>query len=384
MNTQKNKILLGSWVSGALLVAGTSIGGGMLGLPVATSPGGFFPALLWLFLSWGFMTSTGLILVDLCCENKNGANLVSLAQARLGIGGKVVAWCFSLFLFSTLIVAYLVALTQLVARVLGLLEYTSFILPTITCLTSIFIWPRLKLLFKINNLLMMILLGLYCIFILLGLPYVQSSYLLRASWQNSYWALPILFTSFGFQGTVPSLCKMLHYDRRSLKRAVVAGTIATFGIYLLWQLVLLGSLPYEGGLDIALQQGQDAVAPLMQLLDANILSLVGQLFAFTAITTSLLGVARGLFDFLADGLRVNSDQVSTAFGLLVLIFVPTTLIAFYNPAIFLQALGVAGGIGCAILLGLLPLCMSQIPKKVSLPLYLFVLFEIFLELKILL
>lgn len=374
------------WLSGALLVAGTSIGGGMLGLPVATSPGGFFPALLWLFLSWWFMTSTGVVLVELCCNNKDGAkegaNLVTLAEARLGRIGKVVAWSFSLFLFTTLIVAYLVALSQMVERALGIGDALPFgALPFITLLASAILWPKFKLLFKINNLMMLALLSSYFLFIVVGLPYIQGKLLLRASWVESYWALPILFTSFGFQGTVPSLCKMLHYDHKVLKKSVIIGTTLTFTIYLLWQLVLLGSVPYEGGLELALQQGQDAVAPLVNLLNAPMLSLFGQIFAFTAVTTSLLGVARGLLDFLADGLGKNSDKPADALQLLLLIFLPTSIIALYNPTIFLQALGVAGGLGCAVLLGLLPLLMSPKVGIMRVLLYTFVIFEILLELK---
>jgi tyrosine-specific transport protein len=42
----------------ALLVAGTCVGGGMLALPVETGVIGFFPSLLIMVISWGFMTMT--------------------------------------------------------------------------------------------------------------------------------------------------------------------------------------------------------------------------------------------------------------------------------------------------------------------------------------
>nr|WP_237753546.1 aromatic amino acid transport family protein [Candidatus Protochlamydia amoebophila] len=45
----------GSILNGSLLVAGTSIGGGMLALPVLTSLAGFFPLLLFIYyvgFSW--------------------------------------------------------------------------------------------------------------------------------------------------------------------------------------------------------------------------------------------------------------------------------------------------------------------------------------------
>ena len=44
------KIMDAKWLGGVLLVAGTSIGGGMLALPVAAAPAGFLtPALFFIF-----------------------------------------------------------------------------------------------------------------------------------------------------------------------------------------------------------------------------------------------------------------------------------------------------------------------------------------------
>jgi tyrosine-specific transport protein len=48
----------GHLVGGTLLVAGTSIGVGMLALPVATAAGGFLPSLMIYFLCWFFMLCT--------------------------------------------------------------------------------------------------------------------------------------------------------------------------------------------------------------------------------------------------------------------------------------------------------------------------------------
>src|SRR5690348_7302081 len=92
--------------SGALLVAGTSIGAGMLALPVVTALGGFFPSLFVYVLCWLFMTCTGLLMLEICLLMPPGANLVSMAQKYLGRFGEVLAWVLYLFLFYCLSVAY--------------------------------------------------------------------------------------------------------------------------------------------------------------------------------------------------------------------------------------------------------------------------------------
>ncbi|HKZ00308.1 MAG TPA: aromatic amino acid transport family protein, partial [Rhabdochlamydiaceae bacterium] len=54
----------GHLLGGILLVAGTSIGVGMLALPVATAAGGFVPSLLIYLICWIFMMCTGLLILE--------------------------------------------------------------------------------------------------------------------------------------------------------------------------------------------------------------------------------------------------------------------------------------------------------------------------------
>jgi tyrosine-specific transport protein len=92
---KKNESIL----SGTLLVAGTSIGGGMLALPVLTSLGGFAPSLVIYFFCWLFMASTGLLFLEISLWMPEEANIVSMAERTLGKVGKFFSWGLYLFLF---------------------------------------------------------------------------------------------------------------------------------------------------------------------------------------------------------------------------------------------------------------------------------------------
>ena len=59
---------------------------------------------------------------------------------------------------------------------------------------------------------------------------------------------------------------------------------------------------------------------------------------------------------MADGLQVAKVGLKKI-GLCALIYIPPIIVAMINPNIFLRALGYAGGIGCALLLGLFPILM---------------------------
>ena len=103
MQNHKSSVLAGS-----LLVAGTSIGGGMLALPVLTAYAGFLPSAVIFFLCWLFMASTGLLFLEVSQWMQRDANIVSMAESTLGKVGKYFAWVVYLFLFYCLTVAYMV------------------------------------------------------------------------------------------------------------------------------------------------------------------------------------------------------------------------------------------------------------------------------------
>lgn len=344
-------------LGGTLLVAGTSIGAGMLALPVVTAAGGFVPAFFIFFLCWIFMTCTGLLLLEICLKLPPDANLVSMATLYLGRFGKYLAWGLYLFLFYCLSVAYISGGGTLLYDWLGdVPRWTGGLI--FTALLAPFVCIGARMVDRLNGFLMAGLIIAYLLFVALGLPSVQFSPLQALNWKASWIGLPVIFTSFSFQGIIPSLTTYLHRDPRSIRFAILGGTSIAFFIYLLWELLILGIVPTGGefGLENARALGQTAIAPLRHHVSSPMISQIGQAFAFFAIATSFLGVTLGLFDFLADALQMPKKGIRRVF-LALMTFGPPLAIALINPMIFISALIVAGGIGCALLLGLLPIGM---------------------------
>lgn len=384
----------GTVFGGTLLVAGTTIGGGMLALPVLTSPGGFIPSILIYLLCWLFMTATGLLFLELSLQMEEGANIVTMAEKTLGKAGKVCAWGLYLFLFYCLTVAYIVGCGDLLtdyfhasfSRSLGPLVFLALFGP--------FVYAGTKFVGKLNYFLMAGLAFFYFCFVAIGASEVTPAYLIRGDWSLSLLALPIAFTAFAYQGIIPTLVNYLDRNARNVKMSIWFGTGISLITYIVWQWLILGIIPYEGsnGLHQALMEGRNAVHPLRDQLAHPYISLIGQYFAFFALVTSFFGVTLGLLDFLSDGLKVKKTSTGKLF-LCALVFIPPLLIAMVYPDIFLQALDYAGGYGCALLLGLLPILMvarlrSQQPsypvqlrggKAVLLLMALFVLFELVVE-----
>lgn len=380
-------------IGGALLVGGTAIGAGMLALPVVTGMGGFLPAIVIFIICWLFSACTGLLLLEVCLWMPNEANLVSMAHHLLGPIGKIIAWVLYLFLFYCLTIAYSAGGGGFIVELLGgkIPHSVGVIIFATIFGTCVYLGTRAV--DRINALLMIGLGVSYSLFVILGIGEVELTFLKRVQWFPAILALPVMFTSFSYQGIIPSLTSYLQRHPKMVRFAIFAGTSLPFIAYIIWEYLILGLVPAEG--PHGLVQADTAVEPLKYVFPHSPIYLIGQFFSAFALTTSFLGVTLGLLDFLSDGLQLPKKGWQKVF-LAALVYVPPVVIAIINPNIFLKALGYAGGIGCALLLGLLPIIMvwvGRYRKKYStltcqLPggkillslLAIFVILELFIEL----
>jgi tyrosine-specific transport protein len=353
----------GSVLKGLLLVAGTSIGGGMLALPVLTSAAGFWPALLIYLLCWIFMACTGLLFLEICLWSDGETNLVSMAEQTLGFFGKGAAWILYLFLFYCLTLAYVVGCGNMVADLFnGAISDWVGSLLFVACFAPI-VYVGARLVGRINLILMVALIFSFFLFVAVGFRDVDPALLVRRNWWLILAAMPIAFTSFAYQGIVPTLVSYMHKDPRKTRLAIILGSAVPLLVYIVWEWLILGIVPYKGpnGLQEALKQGQSAVHPLKEVLQNPTVYLVGQAFAFFAMVTSFLGVTLGLVDFLADGLKVSKTSLNKV-ALAAAVFLPPLAFAYTHPHIFLSALDFAGGIGCASLLGVFPIAIVWVGR----------------------
>lgn len=387
----------GHLLGGTLMIAGTSIGVGLLALPVATAEAGFLPSLLLYVVCWFFMLCTGLLILEACIWMPKDANLITLSGKLLGKGGQVFCWVMYLFLFSCLMVAHVAggggAISQLfgsqLPHWLGTLIYVVIFSPVVYLGTR-----------SVDRLNLGLMIGVvitYLLFVVAAVPHLQPALLGQMTWSKAWWALPVVFTAFGYQSLIPTLVTYMNRNVPKIRLAIIIGTSIPLFLYIIWELMILGIIPLEGpqGLLEARIKGHNAVSPLQHHIQIPWLVNVGQLFALLAMTTSYVGISIAFVDFLADGLKVEKRGLKKIL-LCALVFIPPTIITLFRPEIFIGALTYAGGFGVALLLGAMPVAMvwsgryyhghslmhQQLPGgKIFLSiLMLFVAGEIFLEL----
>ncbi|MDE3046656.1 MAG: hypothetical protein KGJ02_08475 [Verrucomicrobiota bacterium] len=342
------------------IVVGTSIGAGMLGLPVETARSGFFPSICLFLLTWFITIVTGLLFSDVILSRAPNSNYVSLGKTILGKKYTGVIFGFYILLFYSLIAAYTKAVGTLLAHDFSLVGsawagslFFIFLFLPLMCLGTSFIG-------RVNGFLTILMLGSFFLLISLGVQNVSLPFLAHQNWAQSFFSLPLLISSFGFHGTLPSLVDYLDRDRRKIQWAIVVGCTITLLIYLAWEFLVLGSVPLTGEISLtsAWMNDQTAITPMSQLSQNSSLWSFAHVFSLTAIITSFCGVSIGLIDFLIDAFQWKRSFATKA-ALLSAIYVSVLLLSLTDLRIFYLSLNYGAGIAGIFLLIFLPAFMAR-------------------------
>ncbi|WP_260260178.1 aromatic amino acid transport family protein [Vibrio intestinalis] len=362
----KSKIL-----GSTLIIAGTTIGAGMLALPLASAGIGFSTSLLIMAVLWAVMAYTALIMIELHQHADSSATLHTLAKQILGKKGKWLASFAMLFLFYSLCAAYIAGggaqfgdrLAQWfgveVSATQGVVIFTMLVAGVVTIGTST--------VDKVNRLLFTLKLIAMASVLMFLAPNVTQSYLLSMPLQQGLIvaSIPVIFTSFGFHGSIPAIVRYLDGDTPSLRKAIVIGSAIPLIIYVFWQVVTLGVVNQSTLLE---NQGLSALIGTLSstVSESNLAGTIG-IFADLALLTSFLGVSLGLFEFLGDTLKKNSANRSQALNRSItglITFLPPMCFALFYPQGFIMALGYAA-IALAILAIFLPIVMVSKTRKLT-------------------
>jgi tyrosine-specific transport protein len=350
-------------LGGILLVSGTTIGAGMLALPVTSGILGFFPSCMLFIFYWILSIITALFLLEVNLHYKEPVNLITMAKHTLGKKGEMLSWILYLFLLYSLTGAYLTASGPLVADFFNIDQSNAW--PTVIFLLvfGMLIFLGTKYVDRVNRLLMVGLFIFYMLLVFSVFSFVNEKKLFTQNFSYVWLSIPIIVTSFGFHIVIPSLTNYLHKDAVVLKRVIFLGSFFPLAVYLLWEYVCVGSIDLNGpfGLYKTHELGYPATFALNFIVKNPLIKTFSSAFSFFAIATSFLGVGLSLSHFLADGFRIHPTLKGRLLTLIIT-FLPPLLFALFYPRGFMIALEYAG-IFVAILLGILPVLMAWRARK---------------------
>ena len=356
-------------IGGILLIVGTSIGGGMLALPVANAAIGFWQSSIFLLLCWALMTLGAFFILEVNLYLPPGKNMVSMASATLGKPGLWAAWLSYLFLLYTLLSAYISGGADVLGGLLQQINIHASAWKLTTLFTLVFgliVYGGIRQVDLVNRGLMFTKLGVYFILVLMISPYIHLKHFEGGHVRLIGGSIMILITSFGFAIIVPSLREYFEDNIPLLKKVVLIGSIIPLLCYIAWDAAILGSLPSHGehGLT-SLMHDPHTTSSLAKMLSETVnnnrVSSCFDFFTSICMLTAFLGVSLCLMSFLGDGLNMK-QQGKHGLWLFLLTFLPSLLIVLFYPGAYIQALSYAGFF-CVILLLLLPALMSYFGRK---------------------
>ncbi|MBZ9190000.1 tyrosine transporter TyrP [Escherichia coli] len=322
------------------IVAGTTIGAGMLAMPLAAAGVGFSVTLILLIGLWALMCYTALLLLEVYQHVPADTGLGTLAKRYLGRYGQWLTGFSMMFLMYALTAAYISGAGGVVCVGTSLVD-----------LFNRFLFSA-KIIFLV-------------VMLVLLLPHIHKVNLLTLPLQQglALSAIPVIFTSFGFHGSVPSIVSYMDGNVRKLRWVFITGSAIPLVAYIFWQVATLGSI--DSTTFMGLLANHAGLNGLLQALREMVASphveLAVHLFADLALATSFLGVALGLFDYLAD-LFQRSNTVGGRLQTGAITFLPPLAFALFYPRGFVMALGYAG-VALAVLALIIPSLLTWQSRK---------------------
>lgn len=362
-------------IGAILLIVGTSIGAGMLALPIANAANGFWGSSIYLLACWCLTTIGALYLLEVTLYLKAGSHMLSMAKATLGRPGLFIAWFSYLTLLYTLLCAYIAGGTDVLS---GLLKQIHINIPD-AVLSSLFtfifatvVCSGIRQVDLLNRGLMFAKLFIYVSLLLFIAPNVQIPPINQTHWPVSADTLMILITSFGFAIIIPNLRDYFFNQTQHLHRIVLIGSLIPLLCYLAWDAAIMGSLSHtQADALLNLNHLPHPTTGLAQLLSQTLLNAkihsLFNLFSSICMLTAFLAVSLALHGFLKDGLKLSGPGAER-YILFFTTFIPPLLINIFIPGLYLHALAYAGII-CVILLIIMPAMMSYCGRSQFKPIW---------------
>ncbi|HHR6078154.1 TPA: tyrosine transporter TyrP [Providencia alcalifaciens] len=342
----------------------------MLAMPLAAAGVGFTGIACLLIGLWMLMSYTSLLLVEVYQHNPSNMGLGSVAKKYLGPVGQIVTGLSMLLLMYALTTAYIGGAGVLISDSLsswwGITVSTQTAIVMFTIVGAAIVCVGTHSVDFINRILFTAKTIFLVIMLAVMMPHAEAVNLSTMPLEKGLVlaAIPVIFTSFGFHGSVPSLVNYMNGDVRKLRIIFITGSAIPLVAYILWQIATLGSIPSDTFMGILAQSSglNGLLTAIRDVVATPRVNMAVALFMDLALATSFLGVALGLFDYLADLFKRSNDFIGRTQTTL-LTFVPPLLAALFFSS-FVQALTYAA-VALSILALILPALLTMRVRKLE-------------------
>jgi tyrosine-specific transport protein len=354
------------------LIAGTAIGAGMLALPITLAKFGLLISSMLMIGTWGICYFSSLLNLELNLRAGKGLPLGALGSHFSGQKSYLAGSISLLLLCYSLLCAYIYGGASTLVSIdnfpLSLAQTICVYaigagLVMLCSLQKVDILNRFLFLGKIS-ITAVILVAVLWQLDFSNLPIASQTVL---SFKDINLALPIVFTSFGFQVVFHTLTNYTNKDPIMLKRAFFWGSLVPAVAYILWITVVCAVIYHNNtalfekmvfsGVEVG-----EILQALCHISGSSMMRHMTWAIGFFAVLTATIGVSLGLI----DALKTKHVLLSNHTVAVVAAVVPALCIALLVPNAFIKALSFAGMILSFMAL-LLPMyllyCANRMKKK---------------------
>ncbi|MFV9973071.1 MAG: amino acid permease [Francisella endosymbiont of Hyalomma asiaticum] len=355
------------------LIIGTSLGGGILAIPIILS---YFSAIIGsiiMFLMWLLMTYSTLAVAEACLHFEKGISYLGFAHKLFKKPGIVLVYICAFGILYGMLAAYISAIgssfesllniNYIVIEISFIIIFGGFILKS----TGSAEW--------LNRVFLSVKLIIILFTIILLLKSIRLTNLGSYSFRNFEQliiALPILATTFSAHIIIPSVVNYLGPHPKDIRRIIIIASLITLAIYICWIISIFGNIAIYGSKNSFAEilkslSSEDSVTQLIYILKANIKSseIISFIYAFITIsvTTAFITISLALKDLILDRFKMTSlSKLNKNIMLSFLLFMLPIILNYYFKKIFLIALSVVG-LFSLIMLVSCPLYMVRILRK---------------------
>ena len=340
---------------GALfVVAGTTIGAGMLALPMSVASLGLLGGTLLLTLLWAVMYFSALIALDINIHAKVGSSIAKLSHNYIGKTAGIIGATTLVLMLNALLVAYTSGASSLIKTIAD--TYTTFnigqpitmtiftiVMASLVCIDMKILDAGNRIFFGIMMLVFLAMMAVLFSKITISGPMLSIQEPGFSPWLI---AVPLFFTSFGFHGSIPSLINYCENRQQVIKGAFFWGSFTPLLVYIIWII---------GGLSIVYTHDKTVfnklvtneadlgvfILSISTAIDTPWLQSFSWIFSLLAIITSFLGVAIGLFDFYREQLTLIQKSRKRLISCVLALGIPL-LVTLLAKETFMHVLGFAG------------------------------------------
>ena len=359
----------GSILGSTALVAGTTVGAGILALPAVTLPSGVIPSTVLLIAVWLYALVSGLLIAEVSLSamrslGRESLGLLPMIESNLGLAGARIAGGAYLFLHYALLVAYIAQggeiLVSAAEQLFGIQNVPAWVGTTSFTLVfgGIMYFGRERLVEKLNSAFVAIVIASFLGLLLFGFGQVKGSGLLFQNWSALPNAVPVMLVALFYHNVIPVVALQLEGDARLIRSSIFVGSAIPLIMFLAWNAVVLGSV--SPALVQGVSNGRTVFDPLQILRDNGTgewLGVLVSVFSEFAIVTSFIGFVYGLLDLFKSISFVAPNELSLRKAYSLILFPPMSMSAV-NPSIFFTALDYAGTFSISVLGGIIPALMS--------------------------